>query len=244
MAEAIHGKNVIIEMYITDTYYPILCGTDCTFSRTPEFIPITSTTSGLFREFMVRREEWVMSVSGLTKIANAATLTFFYMLQTSVRRTRQLVRITFTDSDGASKQITGNVLIGQMDINGPFSDFSQCTIELKGTGAYVIEDTEDPVATDYNYYSDYWQTVNGQNYISGNSSGTSNASPTPFTAFALLSTDVIIGVAVEGTGFEQVTGTPGNREYQFSTSPVRINFASDLIFDGTQRVFVMIKRAV
>lgn len=239
MAEAIHGSNAIIEMYVTDDYYPILCGTDCSFSRTPEFIPITSTTSGLFREFMVRREEWSMSVSGLTKIANATTLTFFYALQTSVRRVKQLVRITFTDSDGASKQITGNVLIGQMDINGPFGDFSQCSIELKGTGAYIIEDTEPPAVATSGIFADYWQTVNGQNYITGASSGEYDG-----TNYTLLFTDTILGVDVEGTGFDLVSGTPtaGTRECQFLDSPVRIVFPADLIFDGSQRIYVLFQR--
>lgn len=77
MPEAIFGNNVVIEMDVDGNFIEILCGTDCTFSRTPEFIPVTSSGSGLFREFLQRREEWAMSVSGLTKIENAATLTFF-----------------------------------------------------------------------------------------------------------------------------------------------------------------------
>ena len=241
MAEAIHGKDVIIELLIDADYYPILCGTDCSFSRTPEFIPITGPESGLFREFMVRREEWSMSVSGLTKVANAATLSFFYMLQTSVRRTQQTVRMTFEDAAGAAKQITGSVYIGQLDINGPATEFSSASIELKGTGGYTIEDVEPPVVTEYEYFSDYWQTVNGQNYISGASSGEYTG-----VAYTLGATDIPMLVDVEGTSYNLVTGTPtaGERECRFTTSPQRITFPADLIFDGTQRVFVMFKRPI
>lgn len=238
MADAVHGSDVVIEMLVDDVYYPILCGTDCTFSRTPEFIPITTTTSGLFRDFMVRREEWSMSASGLTKIANATTLTFFYMLQTSVRRVSHDIRITFTDNLGGSKQITGTVLIGQMDINGPFSDFSQCTIELKGTGAYTIADTEPPIPGVFDILSDVWETTNGQNYVDGASTGDYTG-----TAYTLQAGDVLLQVDVEGTGFDIITsGTPGNRQCKLNPSTFVLAFASDMIFDGTQKVFIEFNR--
>lgn len=243
MAQAVKGKDVVVEMSVDDVYYPILCGTDCEFVRDPEFIEKTTTTSGLFKDFAVRREEWSMSVSGLTKIENSASLTFFYMLQTSVRRTRQLVRITFTDIDGADKQISGYVLIGRQSITGPYSDFANCSIELKGTGAFTIEDVEPPVPAAVEIYSDYWTTTNGQNYIDGSSSGTSPSSVAFGGVFNLGATDTILEVNVEGTEFEIITsGSPGNRECKFNTSTFIISFASDMIFDGTQRVYVEFKR--
>lgn len=237
--EAVHGKDVIVEMLVEGDYYPILCGTDCTFSRVPEFIPTTSPSSGLFREYMIRREEWSMSVSGLTKIENSASLTFFYMLQTGVRRSKHTVRITFEDSDGNSKEINGSILIGQMDINGPFGDFSQCSIELKGTGAFVIGDVTPPIAGVVEYFADYWQTVDGQNYISGASSGQYDG-----INYTLTADDEILGVSVEGTEFyaSLSTPTPGEPEFEFVTSPVKILFPADLIFNGTQRVYVLFKR--
>lgn len=241
MAEAIFGEQVIIEMLVDSTYEPILCGTDCVFTRTPELIETTTPTSGLFKEFMIRREEWDITVSGLTKVANNAALTFFYMLQTSVRRLTQTVRITFTDVDGADIQISGEVLIGPESISGPSTDFAQCSIELKGTGAFTIGSVTPPDPESFDALSDYWQTVAGQNYISGASSGEFTG-----TAFTIADTDTIIDVDVEGTGYNHIQGTPtdGERECHYNSTTDRLEFPSDLIFDGNQRVFVEIKRPV
>lgn len=241
MSNVVQGKDVIIEMLVEGIdFQPILCGTDCSFSRVPDIIPITTTSSGLFPESMIRREGWSMNVSGLTKIANAASLTFFYMLQTAVRRLAQTVRVTFTDDEGADVQISGNVLIGQMDISGPYSDFAQSSIEFKGTGGFTITPVTPPVPIDFEYLADWWQTTNGHNYIDGASSGQQDGTP-----YTLGANDTLIEVDVEGTEFDIITsGTPVGRECKFNTSTFVITFPVDLIFDGSQRVYVEFKRAV
>ena len=237
MSYPVKGKDVVIEMRNDDlTYTPILCGEDCSFSRTPEFIPVTSTDSGLFREFMVRREEWSMSVNGLTKIENDTTLTFFYLLQTSVRRQLKTVRITFTDEDGDDKQIEGQIYIGQMDINGPEGDFAKASIEFKGSGAFTVSSVNNPVSYNFDIISDYWQTTNGQDYVDGVSAS---------LLITLQTTDEVIGAFLEGTEYDLVGSTPSAmaRECQFLTSPsARVLFP--VTFDGTQRVFLILKRPV
>jgi len=97
MTEPVHGKNVVLEMDIDglDNFEVVLCGIDCSFSRDLEFVEITGPTSGLFADFMPRKETWEMSVNGLTKVLTDAGLTFFYMLQTAVRRSSHNFRMTF-----------------------------------------------------------------------------------------------------------------------------------------------------
>ena len=238
MAEAVLGRDVIVEMLYDAIYYPILCGTDCEFVRTPEFIEKTTTTSGLFREFAVRREEWSVSVSGVTKVENDAALTFFYMLQNGVRRVQQTIRITFTDIDGDDKQISGNVLIGTSSISGPYSDFANCSIELKGTGAFVISAVTPPDPSALEEYSDYWATTNGLSYVSVQSSASA------VYGYTLVDGDTILEVDVEGTQYDLVTGTPtdGRRECKYNTTTNRLEFPSDLVFDGNQRVFILFQR--
>jgi len=236
MSDPVHGRNVVIEMRNDDlSFTPILCGEDCSFSRSPEFIPVTSTGSGLFREYMIRREEWSMSVNGLTKINNGATLSFFYMLQTSVRRVLKYFRITFTDDVGDNKQIEGNAYIGQMDINGPISDFAKASIELKGSGAFTVTTVTNPVPVEYEIISDYWQTVNGQNYVNGTSES---------VLITLQNTDEVLAAFLEGIEYDLVGSTPSamSRECYFSTSPLRVIFP--ITFDGSQRVFLILKRPV
>lgn len=241
MAEPVFGSGVIIEMYVDPEYIPILCGNDCTFTRTPEIIETTSPSSGLWQTYMIRREGWTMNVSGLTKIDNDTALTFFYMLQTAVRRTEQTIRMTFTDIDGNDIQISGQALIGPQSVSGPATDFAQCSIEFQGSGAFTVEGVTPPTPIDYLYISDWWQTVNGQIYIDGPSSGETDG-----TNYTLLLTDLILEVDMEGIQYDLVSGTPtaGRRECHFQTSPARIIFPSDVVFDGNQRVFVHFKRPV
>ena len=246
MAEPVFGTGVIVEMLVDANYEPILCGMDCVFTRTPELIETTNPTSGGFKDFSIRREEWDVTVSGLTKIANNAALTFFYMLQTSVRRLKQAIRITFTDIDGANVQITGNVLIGRESISGPSTDFAQCSIEMKGSGPFIISGVLPPVEIEYEILSDWWGTNNGDSFIAGSSSGESPAAVLNGGPFNLGAGDVILEVDVEGTEFELISsGTPGNRECKFNSGLGQVSFDPvNMIFDGSQRVYVEWKRPI
>jgi hypothetical protein len=245
MAEAVFGTGVVVEMLDDVEYYEVLCGLDCTFTRTPEIIETTNPTSGRSRAFMIRREEWDISVSGLTKIANDTSLTFFYMLQTSIRWLEKTIRVTFTDADGANVQISGTVLIGAESISGPATDFAQCSIEFKGIGPFTITGVLPPAELEYILYSDWWETINGDNYIAGSSSGLSPSAVLFGGPFNLGATDVILDVAVDGDHYNLIdSGTPGNLECKFDNGLGQITFAADLIFDGTQRVYVEFKREV
>lgn len=236
--EAVHGRDVLLELKVDGVYYPVLCGTDCTFTREPEFLESTNPTSGIFKRYIVRREDWSMNVSGLTKIENDASLTFFYLLQTSVRRATQTVRITFEDIDSNSIQIEGTVLIGNETISGPVSDFASCSIEFKGNGAFTVGEVTPPTPGEFDWLSDYWSTVNGNNYVD-------LAGSSVVHAYNIGADDELLEVDVEGVEFDIITsGTPGNRQCKLNTSTFVLTFASDLIFDGNQKVFVEFKRTL
>lgn len=232
--EAVFGNNVIVEMFVTDDYYPVLCATDCEFRRTPEIIEKTTTTSGLFKEFAIRREEWEISVSGLTKIENDTSLSFFYMLQSSVRRQLQDIRITFEDNDGNNKQIQGDMLIGEESISASAIDFANGSIFFKGSGEFSITAVSDPPPGTVDIFSDYWIPSNGNNYVDGNS---------VVYSYLLGAGDELLEVDVEGTQFDIITsGSPGNRQCKLNTTTYVLYFATDQIFDGTQKVYIEFKR--
>jgi len=245
MADAVFGTGVIVEILDGVDYFEVLCGTECVFTRTPEIIEKTTPTSGRAKAFTVRREEWDITVSGLTKIANDTSLTFFYMLQTSIRWAEHTVRITFEDEEGSNVQIEGSVIIGAESISSSATDFSQCSIEFKGTGPFTITGVLPPAEVEYIIYSDWWQTINGNSYIDGASSGESPSAIAFGGAFNLGATDIILEVDLEGTEYELITsGGPGNRECKFDSGLGQIRFDPTLIFDGSQRVFVEFKRPV
>jgi hypothetical protein len=240
MPSVIEGKNVLLEMYITASseYVPILCATDCTFRYTPEFITKTGPNSPA-REFALRIYEWAFDVTGLTKIANESpsSLSFFYMLQSSIRRTSHDFRMTFEDDEGNDYEISGVGFVGESTINGPQTDFSNASIQIKGTGGVTIDFVADPTPGDFDVLSDWWQSSNGNSYINGASSGETDG-----INYTLQSTDEILRVWNEGGGYEIVSGAPGNRECQLDLSNHKIKFAD--AFDGNQRVAVLFKRPV
>ncbi len=128
MADAVHGQDVVLEMKVDGEFYPILCATDCVFTASPEFLERSTGDTSTSRKWRKRIEEFSASVSGLTKLPNDASLSFFYMLQSSVRRTVQEFRQTFTDNTGASNIILYSAHIVQQSISGPVGDFANCTI--------------------------------------------------------------------------------------------------------------------
>lgn len=238
MSDVIHGKDCYLEMFVSSTWTPVLCATDMTFEYNPEFITKTGPNSPA-REYAMRIYDWSMSVTGLTKLANDTVLSFFYMLQTSIRRQSHEFRARFVDSNNVEKQISGTAFIGHSTITGPATDFCNATIEFRGTGAFEISTVDfvvDSSATE-NILADWWATENGDSWIDGASSGQTDG-----TTYTLVSTDEILRVWVEGTGFEIVTGTPatGTLECQLDLSNGKIIFP--VTFDGTQRVTVLFKR--
>jgi hypothetical protein len=233
MSSVIHGKDVVLEMLISGQYYPVLCATDCSFNRSIEFTDITGPDTGTFGKILPLIESWAMNVSGLTKVENDLVLTFFYILQTGVRRQSATVRITFTDDAAASKQISGSVYFGNMSIAGGISDFATGDIEMRGDGAYSIGDTIDPpLASIDNIFGDWWPTTGGQNYIDGASSEWGYT----------LEAKQILGVARSHQIYDVITsGTPTNYQCKHNNITGVITFDTSIPFNAGETVWVIFK---
>lgn len=246
MGNYVQGKNIGGYLKVGGDYFPLFCGKSLTFAIQQDEIETTNIESGSYKDFEAGMTSAMMEVGGVTILDNTGgRIAVSYLMQQGVRRIKQDWKITKTDDDGGVLIYTFQGIILNTSFDKTIPGFSQSSVSVRVCGA-ISSTVVDPPSTEFNIYSDYWQTVNGQNYISGNSEGESNASPTPYTPFALAATDKIIQVDAEGTQYDMVSGTPsvGTREFQFTTSPVRIVFPSDLVFDGSQRVYIQIKRPV
>lgn len=231
----IFGKDTIISVLVEDTYYPILCGSDLSLHVEQEMIEKTGINSPGFREYVPRLSLWTASVSGATPISNDTVASFFYMLLQSVRTAKQTIKFTFTDQGGSVTSVSGDCYVSSNDINGNVSQFSQASLNFQGTGA-LNTDPIAPPSNNYDILADKWDTSNGESFVSGASA---------INGYSLASTDTVLLVAVEGTEYDIVSSTPGSRQVQFITSPsVKLQFASDLVFDGSQKVLVMFKRPI
>lgn len=235
MSEVITGRDSIIEILVADVWTPVFCGKDLSVEYTPEFVLKTGPNS-VARERIPRLEDWVVSVSGLTKIMNEDNVSFFYLIQEAVRRSLQTVRATFINSDGDEKVLTFDAWIGPSTITGPINQFDQCSVQFIPTGGLGdLSDPETPTPATTLILSDWWPTGNGNNFIDGMST---------IKDYTLQTTDDIKEVDVEGENFNIVTGTPtdGTRECKLDLTNHKIIFPSSLVFDGSQTVFVLFER--
>jgi len=235
----VFGNNVQVYLLIGGIYYPALCGTDCAFKEEKEQVEASTITSGSFKEWRVRMISWSIDVSGLSKINNTdGQIAYFYLLQASVRMEAQTIKIKFTDVNNNSTEINGTAYILNSSITGPVAEFSNASITFLGTGPYdpsTIAGPGAPAAVDVK--SDWWQTVNGNNFISSLSTGQTDG-----TTYLLGTADSVKLVFVEDANYKIVTGTPtaGTLECKLDLTNHKILFPQT--FDGTQRVTVVWER--
>lgn len=242
----IKSNNVIIELKISGVYYPVFCGKTMEFSQNQETIEVTSINSVTGREYEPGMTTATLNITGVTIIDNSdGRVSLPYLMTESIRRTVQECRIRLTDDDGTTLQISFQAIITNNTLSRVFGTYSQSAVSLVITGGVSVGPVDPPAPIEVDVYSDYWIPGAGNNYIDGDSSGTSPSAVANGGPFNLGATDTILEVDVEGTEFDVITsGTPTNRECKFNTSTFVITFPVDLIFDGTQRVFVEFKRTL
>jgi hypothetical protein len=238
------GKNQIVEMNISGNWYPFFCCKSMDFAKEQELIEVTSVNSVSGREYEAGMSTAKLNVSGVSIIDNTnSQISLLYLMPDSQMRVAQSLRIRFTAENGTTKQMAFSALITILNTSRTFGAFSQSSVSFVVTGGITIGPVDPPGPVDVQVYADYWETVNGQSFIDGSSSGTSPSSIAFGGPFTIGGSDTILLVTVEGTEFEIITsGAPGNRECKFDSMLGQIRFDPTLIFDGTQRVYVNFKR--
>lgn len=233
MSNIVFGKDMILFAYVDAAYTPIGCATNCSFEFENELIGKTDINAGLFRKKRVRISDCSAEVQGLTTLENdGSTITVMYFLQEGVRRTEQALKFVFTDEEGNQIQITGNFLVQSVSLTGDVSAFGEMDINFEGTGGFTISATDDSAGDPGipgDVMWDWWEAVEGEISISG---------PGHYgRSFAGQDIEDIIEVDREGTQYDLVSGTPGEREVQYDGT--ELTFKSDNPFNAGTRVFVI-----
>lgn len=230
------GQNITIERYVTDDFYPLFCGKSAELVTEQDEIEVTTVNSASSREYEPGMDNSVLTVSGVTIIDNTEGRISILYLWTQRKLVGQY-RMTLTDRDGTSKAIEFNGIIRRLQLTKPdVNSFSQSFAEIRVTGPLDLDPIEPPTPPVVEILSDWWQSVNGQNYIEGASSGEMDTGPITLDD----TTDEILHVSVEGGTFYQVATIVQSTDCKLVGD--RLNFPSGLIFDGSQRISVMIKR--
>lgn len=236
--EVIYGDDCVMEILLSSNWYPILCQSEMTFSLKQEVILKTGPNSGLFREKTTRFAEASATVSGLTSIDNWTNISFFYIIQESVRTQTQTIRLKYRDQAGNGKQISGNAVIVNSELGTKIGDFALGTIDLEFSGEFDIEDVTSPPPGTIQIYSDTWNVVAGQNWIDGYSYSN-------LFGYTIDEMTAILEVDRSGIQYDFVgyaSGTVvGNRQVKYNNSTHRLEFQSGADFNTGETVFIIFK---
>lgn len=226
----IFGYDVIVNLVIDTVPYPIFCATDMEFRLKQDIVLATSASTGSYRQKRLRGLcEWSVTTSGLTKIDNTdGQVSFFYLLQEAIRGQEQSIQIDFTDEEGNDQSLSGSVIIPELGINGPASDWSSASVTFEGTGAISMVPVEPPVPSECEQEDTlYIDAVEGEDSVHHD---------------LLEQTGVVIlAVARTGAVHYETSGTPGALEFQTDLPNGDIYFDPGNVFNAGEWVAVEYK---
>ncbi|MGQ0739543.1 MAG: hypothetical protein ACT4OJ_10820 [Bacteroidota bacterium] len=224
----IKGKQAILSVYLDSTWSPVLCAVGVKFYFDHEEIMISSRNSGKHAERMTRMMSWGFEVSGLTKADDTdGQKSFFWLAQASVRGSTQRMRIRFTDDDGNSQDVYGDVLIRQGAIDSVVGGFSVASHVFPGTGEPTIGVTIPGTPT--NIFKLYLDTTEGAFEVSHANLG------------GLI--DIKL-VEREDGGYKEVVGVPNGRQFQYTDNITsgKLTFDSTIPFNAGEIVYIMYEK--
>jgi len=240
MGNTVQGKNILAKMKVDATYYNVFCGKSLTFTLDQDELETTTVNSGTMREYIAGIGNAVLEISGVTVLDNTGSrIAITYLQAQSIRQQVQDWQILMTDDDGDQISYTFQGIIRSTSFNKSIPGYSQSNVSIRVSGEITIDPVAPPPSGDFEVFADYWTTTNGQNYISGASTGNTDG-----TNYTLADDDEILAVWVEDMPMYEVTGTPtaGQPEYKYNTSTDRLE--TGVTFDGAQKVYVQFKRPI
>lgn len=244
MSNHVLGRKITVEMFDTDDFYRVTCGKTMEFVSDIDMIEVTTRTSPNAREFLAGLSNATLSVTGITTTTNGTgsgkRLSPLYLLEESIRRTRQQFRITFLDQDALAVTVVFYGLIKTVSISRDILQWSQSSLNIQVTGALTIDPVAPPETQEFEILSDWWETVPGNDFVDVD--GVASI----VHGYTLTADDIVLEIDREGTEYNIVTGTPANRQARFNTSNLRVEFIPNpaLPFVSGETIFVLFKRPV
>ncbi len=232
MANRVLSKNVIIEMLISGIYYPVFCGKTMEFVQSQELIEVTSINSGVAREYEAGMTTGTLNISGVTILNNTGgRIAITYLIQESIRRAAQTMRIRMIDDDGTALQILFSAIITSNTLSRSFGSYSQSTTTMTITGEPTLSSIVPPPGVICPELPLYIDATPGAIFVHHS---------------ALEAAGVrILAVDRTGTGQDPTTGTPGagTREFKFvgGTGNGTITFDATNPFNTSEVVYVLYK---
>lgn len=225
MSNTILGKNFLLTIKHEDVYKPIACGRTMTFNTELEMIECTGPNDGTARKYKPRFSNSTASFEGITTTTNLdGKISPVYLYEETQRRALHDMKVIFTDENGDLTVIQFYTYAKRNDFVGATGGTRvSSTLEFQVTGLPAISTIESPESTDCTVLSDKYTTTEGQSYVT----------------IAAHIGKTIIEVWREGTQYDIVTGTPGNRQVKFTSASGRYDFDTNSPFFENETVFVV-----
>ena len=227
----VKGKNTIVEMEVSSVFYPIFCCKSFEFVQNQEVIEITSVNSPLSREYEPGMATGTLNVAGVTIRNNTGgRISILYLIQESIRRAVQSMRITLTDDDGGISYLTFTALITSNTLSRQFGAYSQSVTGFVITGTPLLSDViSPPTACSTTQTPLYIDVVLGASSV--------------HSALLEAAGVVILTVARSGVVYNKVPGTPGNFEYRFGGVGVgTIVFSTLIPFETGEVIYILYRK--
>lgn len=230
------SKNVVFAMKVDDVFYPIFCAKSCQWPVDQDEIEITSVPSGANREYVPGMSNSTISATGITELNNNNDrISINYLTQQAIRRTIHELRVLQTDNDGNALSATFLGFVINTTLTKEQGTYSGSSVTFRITGAITYSDIipgpGEPICE-----------VQAPLYITGTEGEIMVQASFLKTEAGI--TKTILEVQREGTGFDETTGTPANREFKYTAdgSFGYITFNTDNPFNpGGETVYILYK---
>lgn len=229
------GNNVLIEMNIDGTYFPVFCAKDAGITTAQDEIETTHINSGAFREYVPGMNNSILNLTGVTHINSGnGRVPITYLMQPEVLRSIQTYRLTLTDNSANVITMTMDAFVTNASITGPRGGLSNSNLSLRVTGGIIfgsdVPTPSDPVCEIQDTL--YLDTVVGTNTVQDDllKDGVAYAAE-------------ILLVSRTGDVYAPVTGTPDGTalEYKFTSSTGTLAFGTGRPFEAGEVITVMYK---
>lgn len=206
--KAIYGDNCLLQIEIDSEWYDVFCAKSMSFDWVQEEIETTSINSTKSREYVPGMSSGTASANGVTKIDNSeGTISWPYLFQTSIRSTILSMRVYMVAQDGDTLQVSFDGFITNLNLTGDVTAFSQSAVTFRVTGTPVVEEIVSPPVP--GELAELYKTL-----AEGATSVTD----------ALLDDVEIFLVEREGLQYDETSGTPSGRQFQYNDASNAIVF--------------------
>lgn len=213
MGNLVKGRNVIVSMQVDGDWFPIFCAKSSVYDYPQESIEVTHVNSGASREYVPGMNSGTLNCTGITSLNNdGSRISINYLLQQAIRRMVWPLRIVQTDDDGNIFVTFLSGFVINTNISREVAAYSQSSVTFQITGiptfSEIIPSPVEPVCE----IADPLYLILAEGEMS-------------------IQDDLLIGtgytilwVTREGLGYDQVGGSPGNRQFRYNQGTGVIDF--------------------